>query len=446
MNLISPLHKPIRRLTRDYLRAQIPQQLGLVAWAQQFTHPMLDQAVFFSAATVTIEFYLLLLPVLAWCGYDHLVAMLVGLMALQAVAVFGLKELLESPRPADCLKAAPSSLGPITIRDYSGDIEDGLPSAHCSGSVALLIYCVEAAAAAGLVGSEARLGLQLAAAGWVGWIAFGRLYLSVHSPVDLAGGCLLGYAVLQLWQLLEQPYNSWLASSALLPLHVAAVSFIVMRCSPMASRPTAAYSYCTAWLGGWAGVTLGYRFIHPAAAAAAAAAVPGVKLAARAVGLQQQLAALPLWMAAGMMAAKMVVGLAVVAATKVAVKEGMLLLLPRVFGLVPTCLRCLWQPPVAGVAKCSSGDSRVGGSGKSSSRGVTSSNVHSSDEQSESRLTSSSSGCRLLVLRHAVDGTPNDVAVTARFAAYVAVGFVVATFDAAWQPLVANYMFASNTA
>jgi uncharacterized membrane protein len=86
LNIISPLHKPVRRLTRDFLHAQISQQLSLVAWAQQYTHRMLDQAVFFSAATVTIEFYLLLLPLLAWCGYDHLVAMLVGIMALQAQA------------------------------------------------------------------------------------------------------------------------------------------------------------------------------------------------------------------------------------------------------------------------------------------------------------------------------------------------------------------------
>jgi hypothetical protein len=86
LNMISPLHKPIRRMSRDFLHAHIPQQLGLVAWAQQYTHRMLDQAVLLSAATVTIEFYLLLLPVLAWCGYDHLVAMLVALMALQAQA------------------------------------------------------------------------------------------------------------------------------------------------------------------------------------------------------------------------------------------------------------------------------------------------------------------------------------------------------------------------
>jgi hypothetical protein len=249
--------------------------------------------------------------------------------------------------------------------------------------------------------------------------------------VDLLGGCILGYSVLQLWQQLEQPYNAWLAHSPLLPLHVAAVSFLVMRCSPMASRPTAAYSYCTAWLGGWAGVTLGYRFMHPAAAA-------GVKLAARAAGLQQQLAALPLWMAAGLMAAKMVVGLAVVAATKVAVKEGMLLLLPPVFGLVPDCVRCLWQPPVAGEAKDSSSSSNSNGNAA-----VKSNSEHSSSEASHANGHSSSG---IWLLRHAADGTANDVAVTARFAAYVAVGFAVVTYDAVWQPLVANYLYASSTA
>jgi membrane-associated phospholipid phosphatase len=108
---------------------------------------------------------------------------------LLLLAVFGLKDLLESPRPADCLKAAPSSLA-ITIRDYSGDIEDGLPSAHCTGSAALLFYCVEAAAAAGLFSSEWRLALQLAAAGWVAWIAFGRLYLAVHSPGEQLAGAV----------------------------------------------------------------------------------------------------------------------------------------------------------------------------------------------------------------------------------------------------------------
>jgi uncharacterized membrane protein YgcG len=262
---------------------------------------------------------------------------------------------------------------------------------------------------------------------------------------DLLGGCLLGYAVLQLWQLLEQPYSTWLAHSALLPLHVAAVSFLVMRCSPMASRPTAAYGYCTAWMGGWAGVTLGYRFMHPVAAAAAAA--PGVKIAALAVVLQQQLAALPLWMAAGLMAAKMVVGLTVVAATKAAVKEGMLVLLPRMFGLTPAWVRCLWQPPVAGAAKgCSS--NRTGGNSNSSSSSEDDQSQDSQARLSSGNSSSSSSGGggSLLVLRHAVDGTANDVAVTARFAAYVAVGFVVVTYDAVWQPLVANYLYASSTA
>jgi hypothetical protein len=278
------------------------------------------------------------------------------------------------------------------------------------------------------------------------WLYCSALRLS-PTAVDLLGGCLLGYAVLQLWQRVEQPYNSWLAHHPLLPLHVAAVSFLVMHCSPMAGRPTAAYGYCTAWLGGWAGVTLGYRLLHPVAgvaatAAAAAAGMSGVQTAGRIVGLQQQLGALPLWMAVALMTVKLVVGLAAVAATKVVVKEGMLLVLSRAFRLVPICVRCLWQPPLAGEAKgnrnSSSRSSKV--SNQSSRFNDSSSNAESNDSHG------SSSSSSLWVLRHAPDGTANDVAVTARFAAYVAVGFVVATFGAAWQPMVAHYMYASSTA
>jgi hypothetical protein len=269
------------------------------------------------------------------------------------------------------------------------------------------------------------------------WLAALRFVVLLPPAVDLLGGCLLGYAVLQLWQQLEQPYNAWLAHHPLLPLHVAALSFFVMRCSPMASRPTAAYGYCTAWVGGWAGVTLGYRSVHPVASAAAAA-VSEVQTAGRLVGLQQQLGALPLWMAVALITVKFVVGLAAVAAAKILVKEGMLLLLARVFGLVPSCVRCLWQPPLEGEAKGSSSSSS---SSKITDQGSRS-NDGSSNAESSTRHGSNSS---LWVLRHAVDGTANDVAVTARFAAYVAVGFVVATFDAAWQPMVADYMYASST-
>jgi hypothetical protein len=146
-------------------------------------------------------------------------------------------------------------------------------------------------------------------------------------------------------------------------------------------------------------------------------------------------------MAVVLMTVKLVVGLAAVAATKVVVKEGMLLVLRRVFGLAPTWVRCLWQPPLAGDAKGNgSGSSRSGKNSDQSSRGNDSSNAESGNGNG------SSSSSSLRVLRHAADGTANDVAVTARFAAYVAVGFVVATFDAAWQPMVAHYMYASSTA
>jgi hypothetical protein len=46
-----------------------------------------------------------------------------------------------------------------------------------------------------------------------------------------------------------------------------------------------------------------------------------------------------------LMTVMLVVRLAAVAVTKVVVEEGMLFMLAHAFGRVPSCVRCLWQPP-----------------------------------------------------------------------------------------------------
>lgn len=86
LNCMSPVHKPLRRVCQGWLHSQVHQQLSIVAWAQQWTNSTLDKAVLVSAATVTLEFYLTLLPILAWCGYGRQLTLLIALMALQGQA------------------------------------------------------------------------------------------------------------------------------------------------------------------------------------------------------------------------------------------------------------------------------------------------------------------------------------------------------------------------
>lgn len=93
--LAGPLHGPIKRATHARLAAAIsaPSHLGLVAAVQRRRHRALDAAVAISAASVTVEFYLSLLPLLVWTlpAGPQLVARLVALLGLAGYAVFAIK-------------------------------------------------------------------------------------------------------------------------------------------------------------------------------------------------------------------------------------------------------------------------------------------------------------------------------------------------------------------
>lgn len=98
----SPLHKHIRQLANPFLCRVTIKQLPLVAATQIYTSRLLDVAVLLSAATITLEVYLTLMPLLIWSGKQH--AVITGLLpqlALSGYVVFAIKDLLVS-RQASC--------------------------------------------------------------------------------------------------------------------------------------------------------------------------------------------------------------------------------------------------------------------------------------------------------------------------------------------------------
>lgn len=94
--IASPLHKHIRQLAKPFLVNVTIKQLPWVAAAQiTYSNRLLDVAVLLSAATITLEVYLTLIPLLIWSGKAHVV--LTGLLpqlALSGYVVFAIKDLL----------------------------------------------------------------------------------------------------------------------------------------------------------------------------------------------------------------------------------------------------------------------------------------------------------------------------------------------------------------
>jgi sphingosine-1-phosphate phosphatase 1 len=327
----------------------------------------------------------------------------------------------------------------------AGDVEDGVPSAHCCGAVSLLFYCINAAAAAGAL-PVPKAAAQAAAVAWTAWLAWGRAYLGLHTPLDLATGSLLGWALIDLWALVEQLYTAWLHASLApqtpawqLPAQVLLCSFVLMRCYPMPRRWTSCYNYATAWQAGWAGTTVGWALRNAGGGAAAGSA-------ATAAAGGWELSSIT---AAGVL--KVLLGLGMIVLAKVTAKAVLLALLRRTFALVPLRIRCLWQPPVFGAVLRQAGKQQpqqlkgTAGAGEQQCSSSSGGAAAAKQQPAGKRQQPSSSGS-IWGLRHSFDGTPNDVVATARWGSYFAVGIIISMWQA-WYPalLQASGAFAASS-
>ncbi|MDR7402732.1 MAG: phosphatase PAP2 family protein [Armatimonadota bacterium] len=147
--------------------------LAVIVWLQQYRSPVLDAAMRGFTFIGDEEFYLALLPFLAWC-VDFGMGMRVGAIFLLSVMVNSvLKDALMQPRPPD-LKPS------VKLVEADGY---GLPSGHAQA----------AAAVWGTLGAWARTrwawGLAATMTVLVG-VSGG--YLGVHFPTDVLAGWTLG--------------------------------------------------------------------------------------------------------------------------------------------------------------------------------------------------------------------------------------------------------------
>lgn len=74
--------------------------------------------------------------------------------------------------------------------------EYGLPSSHTLNSLCLNFYIVHYLFDKHLLPSNWALVVYLGTAVWVAWIGLARVYMGLHTPIDIGAGALLGTLVL----------------------------------------------------------------------------------------------------------------------------------------------------------------------------------------------------------------------------------------------------------
>ena len=165
--------------------------IEVVLWFQQFS-PALDLP--FNALTFMGDevFYLLLMPLVYWSIDRRTGAGLIILLLFSVYLNAAAKVIADQPRPFN-YDPRVKPLG------HSGG--GGLPSGHTQNAVVIWGY---------LAGRYHKAIGWLIAGFLVIGISLSRIYLGLHFPTDLFGGCLLGALILMLFVWSAPGLEKWL--------------------------------------------------------------------------------------------------------------------------------------------------------------------------------------------------------------------------------------------
>eukprot|EP00798_Chlamydomonas_sp_ICE-L_P025221 gene25221-10866_t len=307
--LLCPIGRSqIRSLLAPHVATTARSQVPTVLWFQgTFRRPNRDWMVKASAWTVTVDFYVLILPALYFSGLRLMAMSVVSGMALVTYATCGLKDLMCSPRPIHA--ATPEQRKALLIHCAMGEDE----------------------------GSPLGIALYILSALWAVWIAVSRIYLGVHTPVDLVWGGACGLTFFALARLASQPHlNAVLTGGQVFGYTRLLIDAWALLMYPKPRHYTTSSLYAVTFLGAWSGFNISYS-----------GALPSVGTLLAGLVADTPIQAVLAQIGSGPLAIRMCVGLVTVAATRVLTKAILQPLLPLLFRLLPSPLRRTLQPPIS---------------------------------------------------------------------------------------------------
>lgn len=161
--------------------------------ALQTMSPALDGVMKLFSFLGTVEFYILLIPVLYWLVDPHLGLRILLLLITTDFIGTSFKHLLRQPRPY--------WLG--GVKALAEEASYGIPSTHASDSLAVW---------GGLAYHLKKGWLWAISGGLILLVALSRMYLGVHFPQDILGGWLIGGLVILGFAWGEGRISSWFKS------------------------------------------------------------------------------------------------------------------------------------------------------------------------------------------------------------------------------------------
>lgn len=228
---------------------------------QRFHHGFLDNMFSVLSCGVSVPFYTGFLPILFWSGHSKLARQMTLLMAFCDYMGNSIKDVVSAPRPS----CPPVRRVTATEDEKENAMEYGLPSSHCLNTVCLLGYMLHYV----LAHYPQRDGIDIAI--WFGLvflfvmlIGVGRVYLGMHSLIDVVAGISFGLVIFAFWLMVHGYVDEFIISGQNVTYFWASLSLLLSFAYPNPELPTPSFEYHTAFNGVAFGIVTGIQqtYLH----------------------------------------------------------------------------------------------------------------------------------------------------------------------------------------
>ncbi|KAF8403957.1 hypothetical protein HHK36_012064 [Tetracentron sinense] len=250
------LSQKLRSLIQPWVTHHVITDTPLILHIQSFQHGLLDALFSVLSCVVSVPFYTTFLPLLFWSGHGRLARQMTLLMAFCDYIGNCIKDTVSAPRPS----SPPVRRVTATEDEKENALEYGLPSSHTLNTVCLSGYLLHylLSYAQNIDGALVLAGGSMACL-LVALVGLGRIYLGMHSLVDVLGGLVIGMVILAFWLMVNEYLDSFIVSGPNVTFFWAALSFLLLFAYPTPEVPTPSFEYHTAFNGVAFGIVSGVQ-------------------------------------------------------------------------------------------------------------------------------------------------------------------------------------------
>ncbi|XP_059668525.1 lipid phosphate phosphatase delta-like isoform X2 [Cornus florida] len=167
-----------------------------------------------------------------------------------------IKDVVSAPRPS----SPPVRRVTATKDEEENAMEYGLPSSHTLNTVCLSGYLLHY-----ILSYTQNKDASMELAGFtmvcliVGLIGLGRIYLGMHSVVDVIAGLAFGLVILAFWLTVHEYIDNFIISGQNVTMFWAALSFLLLFAYPTPELSTPSFEYHAAFSGVALGIVTGIQ-------------------------------------------------------------------------------------------------------------------------------------------------------------------------------------------